>query len=109
MTTLVQKCLAVVFSTLLAGSASVQAGFFSSDFNNGLPAEVVPFGWAYLDPVSGVNGSGALRLTDPFNDQIGTVYITELDGQAITGFTASFKMLIGGGSGADGISFNAGT
>ena len=32
-----------------------------------------------------------------------------MDSQPITGFTASFKLLIGGGSGADGFSFNVGT
>jgi hypothetical protein len=106
---LVPRCRALVLSTLLIGTASVQAGFFSSNFDEGQPPEVMTFGTAFVDPAGGVGGSGALRLTELIGGQMGTVYLTELDSQPITGFTASFKLLIGGGSSADGFSFNVGT
>ena len=105
----VPKWRALAISTLLAASASAQAGFFSSNFDEGQPAEVITFGSAFLDPAGGVGGSGGLRLTEALGGLMGTVYLSELDSQPVTGFTASFKLLIGGGSGADGFSFNAGT
>src|SRR5947207_8057485 len=65
-------------------------------------------GGAYLDSVGGVDGSGCLKLTTSFyNGQMGSFILDDLDGGApITGFRASFRMLIGGGSGADGLSLN---
>src|SRR5207245_4804318 len=67
-----------------------------------------PVGWAYVDLSGGVGGSACLKLTDSFfNGEMGSYIFDDIDGGApITGFRASFKMLIGGGTGADGLSFN---
>ena len=80
---------------------------FSTDFNAGLPANGAIFGSAAVEASGGVEGSGALWLTHAINDQIGSFILQPLDGDApITGFTATFKLLIGHGDGADGFSFN---
>lgn len=92
------------------GSFTVQSGSasaFSSDFNSGLPPGTSVFGSAFVDSTGGVNGSGVLKLTSAMNAQQGSFIINSLDASApINGFTATFKMLIGGGNGADGLSFN---
>jgi hypothetical protein len=66
----------------------------------------------YITPTGGVNDSGVLHLTDANNGQGGTFYIRNFDGDnAVSAFTANFKMRIGGGSAtpADGASFSWGT
>ena len=65
------------------------------------------FGSAFVDSTGGVNGSGVLKLTTTGNGLQGSFIIHEIDGSApVTAFTATFKMLVGGGNGADGLSFN---
>ncbi|MCI0748577.1 MAG: Ig-like domain-containing protein, partial [Verrucomicrobia subdivision 3 bacterium] len=92
------------------GSFTVQSGSttaFSTDFNSGLPPGTSVFGSAFVDSVGGVDGSGVLKLTTALNVQQGSFITGELNGGApLTAFTATFKMLIGGGNGADGLSFN---
>jgi hypothetical protein len=92
------------------GSFTVQSGAaaaFVSDFNSGLPPGTSVFGSAFVDSAGGVGGSGVLKLTSAMNAQQGSFIINSLDASApINGFTATFKMLIGGGNGADGLSFN---
>lgn len=79
--------------------AGVKAGSFSTDFNAGLPAGSVLSGSAAVD-------GGVLKLTPAASDSLGSWMLADLDGGlAITSFTASFKVLVGGGSGADGFSF----
>ena len=60
-----------------------------------------------VDSTGGVGDSGVLKLTTAENSQLGSFLIDDLDaGAAISAFTATFKLLIGGGNGADGFSFN---
>jgi len=91
----------------LANQPPTQAGEFASDFNSGSVPGAQLYGSASIDSTGGADGSGALKLTIADYDQIGSFIVDELDGgAAMTGFTAEFKLLIGGGSGADGFSFN---
>jgi hypothetical protein len=92
---------------LLAHVASLNAGNFSSDFN-ALPAGVTLYGNAAALPTGGVTNSGCLQLTAAVASTNGSFIIsTDLDaGTPAVSFTAAFKMLVGGGNGADGFSFN---
>lgn len=92
-----------------ASPSSVQGGTFSNNLNSE-PSGVIeirdPARW---EPAGGVNGSGYISLTDAVGSLNGTIVLPDLDaGQAIGGFTASFKVRIGGGTStpADGMSFN---
>jgi len=96
---------------LLMGGASLaaRAGTFSTEFNSGLPAGAAVFGSAFVDNAGGVGDSGVLKLTQAYNyGSQGSFIINDLDGGApIAGFTASFKLLVGGAEPhADGCSFN---
>ncbi len=83
------------------------AGTFSSDFNSGKPAGVSVYGSATVETTGGVGGSGVLKLTTNKNNLQGALVIGDLDaGAPIGSFSATFKMRIGGGTGADGLSFN---
>ena len=79
------------------------------NFNDGqVPAGTELVGTASVDTQDGVNGSGVLKLTLAENGQSGGFYIGDLDGgKAVSGFTAAFKVRIGGGTEvpADGMSF----
>src|SRR4051794_14115557 len=89
------------------GGSAILAGNFSTDFDTGQPPGSSLYGTAYVDWFGGVGGTGALKLTDAFSGQQGSMILDDLDGGAqITGFTANFKLLIGGGSipPADGFS-----
>src|SRR4051812_14589654 len=92
----------------LGSFGAAQAGSFSSDFNSGLPAGTAIFGNSVVSTNGGFTNSGCVKLTSALNAQNGGFIITnDLDaGQAVVSFTAKFKMLIGGGTGADGASFN---
>src|SRR5262249_31930661 len=58
------------------------------------------YGNAYTEGSTGVGGSGALHLTDAANNLFGGCVLPELTpGQAVAGFTASFALRIGNGSG----------
>ncbi len=88
-------------------TSTAQAGLFSADFNdNQVPPETGLYG-DQGDGNAGVIEDGILKLTKPVANQNGGFIIEDLDGGVpISGFTATFKMFIGGGSGADGLSFN---
>ena len=84
-----------------------QAGTFNADFND----NQVPIGTALYgnqgDGNAGVVEDGVLKLTKGVVSQNGGFVIDDLDsGATISGFTATFKLLIGNGSGAEGLSFN---
>ncbi|MBI2950431.1 MAG: hypothetical protein HYY23_22610, partial [Verrucomicrobia bacterium] len=83
------------------------AGNFASDFNSGLPNGSRVFGNALVANSGGRENSGALRLTASSRGQQGSWVLDDLDGGAVIGsFTARFKLRIGGGTGAEGLSFN---
>jgi len=87
---------------------AAQAGTFFTDFNSGQPAATSLYGTAFIDTSGGVGDSGVLKLTQAYAyGSQGSLIINDLDGGlSIGGFTATFKMLVGGGEQADGISFN---
>lgn len=83
----------------LTASSLGLAGTFNTDFSTE-PAGATASGTAAIM-------DGALHLTELLGSQQGNYILDDLDGgNAITGFTANFKLLIGGGNGADGFSFN---
>ncbi|HVM50392.1 MAG TPA: hypothetical protein VMU04_20365 [Candidatus Acidoferrum sp.] len=96
----------------LAWPGSARAGSFITDFNSGLPDGSTVLGNAIISTNDGTGGgytnSGCLQLTTNINSQTGVFIITnDLDaGQSVVSFTARYKVLIGGGNGADGTSFN---
>ncbi|MGI8967072.1 MAG: lectin-like domain-containing protein [Limisphaerales bacterium] len=88
-------------STAFYTSYTGSTAKFYSEFCS-LPTNAFVFGNAIVD-------QGVLKLTTAANSQGGTFIIDDLDaGKAVTGFTAMFKVRVGGGSGtgADGFSFN---
>ncbi len=104
---LVRAAVLLLFSAQLWLSA--RAGTFSTDFNSGQPAGCSLFGSAFVDSAGGFGDSGALKLTQAYvYGTQGSFVINDLDGGApVVGFTATFKMLVGGAEPhADGISFN---
>lgn len=97
----------------LATLSSALAGTFSTDFNggedppNGTELHSVG-GGGVIEPFGGVNDSGVLKLTKAVNNQTGSFIVDDLDnGAPVNGFTATWKMRVGGGSAtpADGFSF----
>jgi hypothetical protein len=93
----------------LAMLASARAGSFDADFNDNL----VPLGTSLFgdpgDGTAGVVEDGILKLTKLVGSMQAGFVIDDLDaGGTVSGFTATFKLLIGGGSAADGFSFNFG-
>ena len=95
-------------AALLASLAGAQAGSFVTDFNSGLPAGSATFGNGAISSSGGYTNSGCLKMTTAVASQnAGFVITNDLDGgTAVVSFTARFKLLIGGGNGADGFSFN---
>ncbi|MGC8888286.1 MAG: immunoglobulin domain-containing protein, partial [Verrucomicrobiia bacterium] len=82
---------------------------WSSDFNSAQIQGASLYGAATILPTGGVNNSGVLRLTPNANSQGGSIVFNEfVPGTIIKGFTATFKVHLGEGSGnpADGFSFN---
>jgi len=102
-----QSSLATLIALTLMGSApSLRAGSFSTDFSSGLPAGATLFGDTG-EGNAGVVEAGVLKLTKLVGSQQAAMIIDDLDGgKVVHGFTANFKLRIGGGSGADGFSFN---
>jgi hypothetical protein len=99
----------LIASLVLLGSlALAQAGSFITDFNSGLPANSAVFGNTVISTSGGFTNSGCLELTTAVASQSGGFVITnDLDaGTPVVSFTASYKVLIGGGNAADGMSFN---
>ncbi len=80
------------------------------DFNNGLvPPGTAISGSAAVDTSGGVGNSGALKLTDAANSQIGVFVVNDFRaGAQVTGFCAALRVRVGGGTAppADGWSFN---
>jgi hypothetical protein len=93
---------------LLATALSAPAASFFSDFNSGLPAGTAIYGNSAILPTTGYTNSGCLLLTPNVGSQSGGFLISnDLDaGNPVYGFVAQFKAFIGGGTAADGISFN---
>lgn len=93
---------------LLGAQTRLQAGSFITDFNSGLPTNSTVFGSATISTNGGFTNSGCLKLTTAVNSQNASFIITnDLDsGIPIVSFATRFKLLIGGGNGADGFSFN---
>ena len=83
---------------------------FSVSFNDGLvPEGTTLLGDAVVEPTGGVNNSGCVKLTKNFNAQHGSLIVDDFaGGLRVNGFSASFKVLVGGGTAvpADGFSFN---
>jgi hypothetical protein len=76
---------------------------FSTDFSNGPAPGSILHGSAVLS-------DGVLKLTTLFPDQEGSFIIEDLTaGAEVAEFIASFKVLVDGGTGADGFSFNFGS
>jgi hypothetical protein len=75
----------------------------SFNFDDGL----VPDGTAIYG-TSAIGAEGALHLTDAINSQGGTIEVADFNnGEAVSAFTAHFKLLVDGGTAppADGFSF----
>ncbi len=109
------------FLVAAASIAQMHAGTFTNNFNVDPTGSVTLDGTAPLDgqpphagywvSSGGVGGSGYVSLADAVNSQYGLMVVSDLDaGTEVGGFTADFKLMIGGGSGnpADGFSFNWG-
>lgn len=82
---------------------------YTADFNSGLPAGAAVFGTAFVDIGGGVDNSGCVKLTTTATGQAGSLIVSDLaSGKAVSGFQASFKVLLTQGSGnpADGFSFS---
>ncbi|HVV72285.1 MAG TPA: hypothetical protein VHI52_12420, partial [Verrucomicrobiae bacterium] len=71
----------------------------SFNFDDGAtPAGTAILGSSLID-LGGINNTAALKLTTPVNDQNGGFLISDPNaGAPVYGFTARFKMLVGGGS-----------
>src|ERR1035441_10439493 len=95
---------------LLTTALSLSAGTFTNAFDSGLPVGTAVYGDAVIRANGGVSGSGCLQMTTNLASQTAGFLINDLDsGAQIGGFTATFKLLLGGGSTAtpaDGFSFN---
>ena len=89
-------------------ASSAPAGSFFSDFNSALPLGTAVYTNTVWSATGGYTNSGCIKLTTATASQNGAFIITnDLDsGTPVVSFTANFKMLIGGGSAADGVSFN---
>ncbi len=106
-----KTCLLTSACAVAATQGSLDAATFSSDFNSGLPATTSLYGDATLPGSGGYNNSGYVQLTPDTASKKGSFVITnDLDaGIPVVSFTATFKVLIGGGDRfgyADGMSFN---
>ena len=103
-------------AAVAAGAGPALGGGFSANFDDGaLPAGTQIFGNGTSAGVIELNGgvadSGCLKLTKNANGLQGTFLLDDLDGgNPVNGFTARFKLRLGGGSAvpADGCSFCVG-
>ncbi len=99
--------LCVVFYLAGLFAARVWAGNFVSDFATNVFAPPAPSLYGSAQVIPGSGAGGYLRLTSATNDLQGSFILPNLDsGARVASFTATFKVLMGGGSGADGFSFN---
>lgn len=89
------------------GSAQPFVRQFYSDFDEGLPAGAEVRGDAYVDISGEVAKSGILRLTDAGQGRLGSLIVRDFAGGAeVAKFWARFQVRVGGGTGAEGFSFN---
>src|ERR1035438_7222672 len=98
-------CLLISVTTILTASA----GTFTANFNSGPPAGASLYGNAFVDTTGGPDNSGCLKMTTNAVSQTAGFIINDLDsGAAISAFTATFQLVLGGGTAipADGFSFN---
>ncbi len=87
------------FLAMVILSVTSMAGSISTDFN-ALPSGAALYGNAYLS-------GGMAYLTSNGGSQLGGLSFAELDpGLAVSSFNAEFDLQLGGGSGADGLSFS---
>ena len=105
------KCHQFALLILIMGiSVTGLAGSFTTDFNTSLPANAHLYGGTRPDGVTPYPAvtNGMLQLTYAYEQhQVGSMVIDDLDaGQQIGSFTANFKLLMGGGTGGNGVSFN---
>ena len=106
-----QLSLLATVCALAATQGSLHAGSFSTDFNSELPAGTSTYSNAAVLSSGGYTNSGFCQLTANVGSTNGSFVITnDLDGGVpVVSFTASFKVLIGGGDRfgyGDGMSFN---
>lgn len=91
--------LAVLAAVSVFATVALRAGTFASDFASGPPAGGSLYGSAVVE-------DGVLKLTPAVNYRSGSFILNDLDGGGfVKAFTATFKLRIGGGTGADGFSF----
>jgi hypothetical protein len=115
MCTLLRRILLTLCNLAITGSLALtaHAGTFSNDFSSAtisgftLNGGTRPGGFPYP-----AIENGYLALTYAENSEQGTIVLDDLDaGATISGFTATFKLRIGGGSStpADGLTFHFGS
>lgn len=95
------RVLALVLAAVVGLPAVVRAGSYSSDFS-AADASLTLYGNA-------ARNSGSLHLTDAVGGQQGTAILAALDSGPVLGFSASFDLYIGGGTGADGVGLSFGS
>jgi hypothetical protein len=97
--------LVVVIATSATLITPCHGATFTTDFSS-QPAEVQLYGDTG-EGNAGVIEEGVVKLTKAVGSLSAGMVIDDLDaGEAVSAFTATFDLLIGGGSGADGFSFN---
>src|SRR2546422_3960356 len=70
---------------------------FQSDFNSGLPPGSSVYGNTLVDTSGGVGNSGVLKVTAAANNQLGGFIVEDIaGGNAITNFTITYKLNLGG-------------
>ena len=81
---------------------------FNFDEGTGVPPDgTLLTGTAFIDTIGGVNDSGVVKLVNPSGSGVLIVTNSAEAGLPVFGFTARFKLLVGGGTvpPADGFSF----
>ena len=115
MTTMKRALLALLAAG--AGALPALGGTFAANFDDAtLPAGSVLFGdgvnSGVIEATGGAGNTGCVKLTKNLNSLQGSFIVNDLDGGLpVNGFTAQFKMRLGGGSAvpADGCSFCVGS
>lgn len=93
---------------LFRGVSGIAPQIRAFNFDTGIPAEVVLYGAAAGDQAGGTAGSGCVKITDAVGSVAGSMLVADLvDGKAVSGFRAAFKLRVADGSPdpADGFSF----
>jgi len=103
----VGRLLTVASSVSLLTGLTAQAAIYSNNFDAGLGDAVVA-GSAYHMATGGIDNTGYVSVTDALNSQQGMFVLPEFtNGELVSGFKATFKVQIGGGTSraADGMAF----